>query len=361
MPASPADSALYRDLFSDVETQALFTDSAELRAMLLVEGALARVQGAIGVIPDDAAAYIDRASREVSIDPAALSAATAADGGPIPAFLAAFRKDAGAPEPMQFVHWGVSSQDIMDTALMLRLKRLCGIWAMRLDALLASLDTLAKAHRKTAIATPICDETTTDTSIADVVNEWQRALVLHRQALVNIIFPVSLLGVIGAPSAMGELGPQVCANLATALGLSYSAHTWHSDRTPLTDLSQWIEQTTATLGKMGKDLLLYTDSCVILPAELAAAALPQQQSQVGPSVLIALSRQCRALNALMQEAPPHTRHHHSAAWFTELLSLPQLCVSTGRALSLAVDLVTRIAPKLDKSAQQQPLDLDQVF
>ena len=73
MPASPADSALYRGLFSDDETVALFTDSAEIRAMLLVEGTLARVQGQLGLIPETAAAFIDRSAREVQIDPAALA------------------------------------------------------------------------------------------------------------------------------------------------------------------------------------------------------------------------------------------------------------------------------------------------
>ncbi|MGB3278332.1 MAG: lyase family protein, partial [Pseudorhodobacter sp.] len=177
MPAAPADSALYRGLFSDDEVQTLFSDSAELRAMLLVEGALARVQGKLGLIPADAAAYIDRASREVSIDPSALSAATAANGVPVPAFLAAFRKDAGAPEPMQYVHWGATSQDIMDTALMLRLKRLHGSWAARLDGLIATLGRLAETHAETPMAGRSYGQIATPTSFGATVAEWGRPLL----------------------------------------------------------------------------------------------------------------------------------------------------------------------------------------
>ena len=207
MPASPADSALYRDLFSDPEAQALFTDSAELRAMLLVEGALARVQGALGLIPADAAAYIDRASREVSIDPAALAAATATNGVPVPAFLAAFRKDAGAPEPMQFVHWGATSQDIMDTALMLRLKRLRGIWAARLDTLIGALADMADTYAGTPMPGRSYGQIATPTSFGAVVAEWGRPLLVQRQTLAAMHFPVSLSGAIGTLSAMGEQGP----------------------------------------------------------------------------------------------------------------------------------------------------------
>ena len=92
MPASPADSAIYRDLFADDETARLFSDSAEIRAMLLVEGALAKVQGEAGMIPLEAALFIERSAREVLIDPAGLARETARNGVPVPAFIAAFRK-----------------------------------------------------------------------------------------------------------------------------------------------------------------------------------------------------------------------------------------------------------------------------
>lgn len=354
MPASPADSALYRGLFSDVETANLFTDSAELRAMLLVEGALARVQGALGVIPVEAAAYIDRASREVSIDPASLSVATATNGVPVPAFLAAFRKDAGAPEPMQFLHWGATSQDIMDTALMLRLKRLRDIWAARLDALISALGALADKHAQTPMAGRSYGQIATPTSFGAVVAEWGRPLLHHRQTIENIIFSVSLSGAIGTLSAMGEQGPQVRADLATALGLTDPGHTWHSDRTPLTELSHWMTQLTASLGKMGADLILYTQSGiaeVTIAGAGASSTMPQKQNPVGPSVLVALSRQCVALNGLMQGAAVHQQQRDGAAWFTEWMTLPQLCISTGRALSLAAELATRVTPNIDVMAR----------
>ena len=87
MPASPIDSVLYGGLFGDRDTARLFSDSAELRAMLVVEGTLAKVQGALGMIPGDSAAVMHRASREAVIDPGALSAATAANAVPVPALL----------------------------------------------------------------------------------------------------------------------------------------------------------------------------------------------------------------------------------------------------------------------------------
>ena len=146
MPASAADSALYRKLFSDDETAALFTDNAEIRAMLLVEGALASVQGKLGLIPQEAAAFIERSAREVQLDPSALAAETAVNGVPIPALVAAFRKEMQAPDFAQYLHWGATSQDIMDTALALRLRRVCALWEGRLTDLARALGQLARRH-----------------------------------------------------------------------------------------------------------------------------------------------------------------------------------------------------------------------
>ena len=146
MPAALADSALHRPLFGDEATAALFTDSAEIRAMLLVEGALARVQGRLGLIPETAAAAIDRASREVQIDPAALGPEAAVNGVPVPGLVAAFRKAMQAPEHAQYLHWGATSQDIVDTALTLRLRRVTQDWDARLGRLIAALGALAGAH-----------------------------------------------------------------------------------------------------------------------------------------------------------------------------------------------------------------------
>jgi 3-carboxy-cis,cis-muconate cycloisomerase len=108
MPAAPADSALYRDLFNDDEIARLFTDSAEVRALLLVEGALAKVQGELGLIPADAATFLHRACTEVLIDPAALAAETAVNGVPVPALIKAFHKTSNAPDHAQYLRAGLT-------------------------------------------------------------------------------------------------------------------------------------------------------------------------------------------------------------------------------------------------------------
>jgi 3-carboxy-cis,cis-muconate cycloisomerase len=362
MPASPADSTIYRDLFGDAETAALFTDSAEVRAMLLVEGALARVQGALGLIPADAAAFIDRASREVQIDPSALASETARNGVPVPGLLAAFRKAAEAPDLMRWLHWGATSQDIVDTALALRLRRVLDLWETRLTALIAALGKLAAAHADLPMAARTYGQAATPSTFGAQVASWGRPLLRHRdrlQALRNDVLQVSLSGAAGTLSAMGAKGPQVRATLADALGLSDPGASWHSERDGIAALGAWMAGLSATLGKMGEDLILLTAtglSEVRITGAGGSSTMPQKQNPVGPSVLVALARLVIGLSATLTGAGLHRQARDGAAWFTEWLTLPQMCISLGRALALADDLAGRVQP--DSEAMARVLQAD---
>ena len=152
MPASPLDSALYRDLFGDLEVAKLFTDSAEIRAMLVVEGALAKAQGALGMIPETAAAAIHRDAMEVIIDPAGLARDTGQNAVPVPALVAAFREAMQAPDHAQYVHWGATSQDIMETGLKLRLRQALAISENRIRTASKSLGKICETHASLPIA-----------------------------------------------------------------------------------------------------------------------------------------------------------------------------------------------------------------
>ena len=362
MPASPADSALYRGLFSDDEAQRLFSDSAEIRSMLLVEGALARVQGDTGLIPKDAAAFIDRASREVQIDPAGLVDATAANGVAVPALLTAFRKAAEAPDMMQFVHWGATSQDIMDTGLMLRLKRLLELFAIRLDNVLDNLAALADETADLPMAGRTYGQVATPTSFGAVVAAWGRPLLRWRDqmgALRDECLCVSLSGAAGTSSAMGPSAPKIRADLAKGLDLADPGASWHSERDRIVRLSDWMAGVTGALGKIGEDLILLAQTGqgeVTISGAGASSTMPQKQNPVGPSVLVALARQTSAHAGLIHDAALHRQQRDGSAWFTEWLTLPQICVSTGKALAMSADLAQRISP--DPDAMLRGLDPD---
>lgn len=351
MPASPLDSALYRDLLSDPEVARLFTDSAEVRAMLLVEGALAKAQGTAGVIPEVSAAFLHRASLELQLDPAGLSAQTGNDAVCVPALVAAARKALEAPEHAQYLHWGATSQDILDTALVLRLRQVVTLYETRLHAVIRELGALAETHAETPMTGRTYGQAATPISFGAVVAGWGQPLLRHRDRLAELkprLLRVSLAGAAGTLSAMGAKGPDVRAGLARALGLADPGASWHSTRDTVAEFAAWMTALSASLGKMGDDLILLTQSGieeVALPAGGGSSTMPQKVNPVVPSVLVALARQAVGLNANMQGAVLHRQQRDAGAWIVEWMSLPQLAIGTGKALVLADVLARGITPR----------------
>ncbi|MDJ0628759.1 MAG: adenylosuccinate lyase family protein [Rhodobacter sp.] len=350
MPASAFDSALFRGLFGDAEVARLFTDSAELRAMLLVEGALAKTQGQLGLIPEVSAQAIHRASLEVQIDPAALAGATAQSAVVVPALVRAFRDAMNAPEHAQHVHFGATSQDIMDTGLILRLRQVLALCETRLTGVIQALGRLAADHAALPMAARTYGQTATVTGFGAVAASWGQPLLRHLDRLDRVredLLVVSLGGAAGTLSAMGPRGPEVRAALAEALDLGDPGGSWHSERDRLAAFAAWMTGLAASLGKMGEDLLLLTQSGigeVRLPAGGGSSTMPQKSNPVQPSVLVALARHLAALNTSMQGAGLHRQQRDGATWLSEWLTLPQMCIGLGRALSVAKDLGTGIAP-----------------
>ena len=360
MPAAPADSALYRDIFGDAETAALFTDSTEIRSLLLVEGALARVQGQLGLIPTEAAALIDRAAHDVQIDPGLLAPETARNGVPVPALLSAFRKAADAPDHLAWLHWGATSQDIIDTALALRLRQVIDLWDQRLSSLLLALASVAESHADLPMAARSYGQAATPTSFGALVASWGRPLLRHRGRLAAVrpdVLKVSLSGAAGTLSAMGPQGPAVRAALAAMLDLADPGSSWHSERDGIAAFAAVMAGMTASLGKLGEDLILLSQtglSEVLIAGAGGSSTMPQKQNPVTASVLVALARQVAGLCATLTAAGLHRQMRDGAAWFTEWLTLPQMVISTGRALACAGDLVPRLTP--DPVAMARVLD-----
>ena len=350
MPASALDSAIFRELFGDAETAKLFTDSAEIRAMMLVEGALARAQGRIGLIPEISAEAIHRASLELQIDPAGLASETGRNAVVVPALVAAFRKAMEAPEHAQYLHWGATSQDIMDTGLILRLRQVLALYEVRLSLLIKALGRLADAHAELPMAARTYAQAATPTSFGAVVAGWGQPLLRHHARLAAVrgeLLVVSLSGAAGTLSAMGADGPKVRAELAKELDLNDPGGSWHAERDRFTALAGWIAGCATSLGKIGEDLILLTQSGISevrLGSGGGSSTMPQKSNPVLPSLLSALARHLQTLNGAILSAGVHRQQRDGAAWLTEWLTLPQMCIGLARGLTAAEELASGLTP-----------------
>lgn len=350
MPASPFDSAIYGQLFGDPEIAKLFSDTAEIRAMLLTLGALAEAQAAHGVIPEISARAIQRAAMEVQIDPAALATETGRSAVVIPALVKAFRSEIPAPDHANYVHWGATSQDIMETALILRLRQVLSICEARLVTLTRALGDLAEAHADLPMAARTYGQLATPTTFGAVAAGWGAPHLRHIDRLAELrprLLCVSLSGAAGTGSMLGLDPAAIRASFAERLALSDPGESWHAVRDRTAELAGWMTLVCGSLAKIGEDLIVMTQSGVnevLLGDTGGSSTLPQKQNPVAPSLLVALAGHAVAMNSEIQLAQAHRQQRDGAAWMSEWLALPQICAATARALDVAIRLAGGITP-----------------
>jgi 3-carboxy-cis,cis-muconate cycloisomerase len=361
MTVSPFDSALTGPLLSDAETAALFGDQAALRAMLKVEAALAEAEARCGVIPAAAASVIAATAGALIPDPAALAAKTAEDGVPVPALVAVLRQAVAASagdEAAQAVHWGATSQDIIDTGLVLRLRRAIDILDGRIAALAAALAGLAHAHRGTVMPGRTRSQQATPISFGLKVAGWLAPLLRDRDRLKELKPRLLLLSFGGASGTLGALGADglaVEAALAEILDLGVPPMPWHAQRDGLAEFAGWLALVTGTLGKIGRDLILLAQNEV---AEVrpggggGSSTMPQKSNPVGPEALVALARFNAGMVGQLHQAMLHEHERDGAAWQIEWLALPQMVVATGAALNHALAVAGSLTVDKDRMAAQ---------
>jgi len=366
MAASVFDSQLNGDLFPSGDAGRLFTDSAEVRAMLLVEGALAKAQGAAGVIPADSAAAISRAVMEVQVDPSSLRKATGQNGVPVPALIAAFRAEMNAPEHAQYVHWGATSQDIMDSGLMLRLRQALMLIEADLRSVVQSLAKLAETHATLPMPARTYGQHATPTSFGAVAATWGAPILdllgelplLRKNCLL-----VSLSGAAGTASALGDQPAELRAELAKALSLNDPGRSWHVNRTPILRIADWLVRANIAMGKLGEDAIALVQTGIgeiTLGGSGASSTMPQKQNPVSPSVLVALARQSSALISVLHGAAMQQHQRDGVAWFSEWLCLPQIVLGAASAAKITNELCATLAPNSDAMRAALDAGLDMI-
>lgn len=366
MAASVFDSHIFTHLFPTGEVGRLFSDTAEVRAMLLVEGALAKVQGEQGIIPELSAQAIHRATMELQIDPGALSRPTGENGVSVPGLLTAFRTAMNAPEHAQFMHWGATSQDIIDTALMLRLKQALAQIETQARALLTTLAQLADQHAGLPMAGRTYGQHATPTSFGALAAAWGWPLldlIAELTQLKSSSLLVSLSGAAGTAAALGQHAPDTRARLADALALTDPQRSWHTDRAPLLRIAGWLGRLVTALAKIGADLTELTQTGigeVVLQGAGASSTMPQKQNPVGPSTLVALATHVHGQIACLNTASVHRLQRDGAAWFTEWTALPQAVLGTAAAVTLCNRIVPEIAPDTEAMTRALTDHLDMI-
>lgn len=344
MTVSVFDHPWLSALLGDDEIALYFSAAAEQREMLEFEVALAQAEAEHGIIPAEAAQAIAAAAREFLPEPRAFAAGTLRDGMVVPDWVAQLRKAVGAPHDA-YVHFGSTSQDVLDTSLILRLKPVLEILAMRLNALDSRLAALLASHG----ALPAMARTRMQRALpitwADRIAAWRAPLARHQKRLQELtprLLVVQFGGPVGTLEKLGDKGPSVAASLARHLDLAVPASAWHSARDNLAEFAGWLSLLAGTLGKIGQDIALLAQNEI---AEVTVAgaghssAMPHKQNPVLAEILVTLARFNATQVSAMHHALVHEQERSGAAWTLEWMVLPQMVVVTGAALARGLALL----------------------
>lgn len=342
---TPLDSAIFAPLFTDEEISTLFSDGAFVHALVEVEIALARGEGRLGVIPPMVAARIAEV-RADRIDTEALTKGTLRSGFPIIALVEELRKQVGS-EAAPFVHWGATTQDIMDTACILQLRSATELFKTRLMAIVRHLSALADRHRNLVVAGRTHGQQALPITFGIKVAAWLTPLLRHLQRLDEILprmLVVQFGGAAGTLAALGAKGLAVMQALAGELRLGVPLMPWHAQRDSLVEFAGWLSLVTGSLGKMAQDIILLAQTEVgevgesAEPGRGGSSTMPQKSNPITSELIIAAARTNASLLSAMHNAQIQEQERATHGWQMEWLALPQMMLLTSGALKHALYL-----------------------
>ena len=311
-------------------------DRAWLRAMVEVEAALAWAQAGAGLIPEPAAQAIVDACARVQLDPAELGAAAAGSGNPVVPLVQRLRAVVD-PDHAAYVHFGATSQDVLDTAGMLVARRALHPMMVDLTAAADLAADLARAYRDTPMAGRTLLQLAVPTTFGLKAAGWMLGLdeaLTGLAAVRDRRLAVQFGGAAGTLAGLRGAGVDVAARLATALGLAEPVLPWHTVRLRPAELAGALGQAAGVVGKVARDLTLLAQNEVGEVSEGTpggSSAMAHKQNPVAAVSALAGAAQAPGLVATVLGAMAHEHERAAGAWHAEWRPLRELLVATGSA------------------------------
>jgi len=355
------DSMLYRDVFSTPAMRAVFSDQAQLRAYVQAEVALAVAQGEAGVIPRDMAQTIALQAPTIELDSEQLKRDTENVGYPIVGLVRQLSERLG--EAGRYLHWGATTQDIMDTATVLQLREAVALIETQLADAMAELSRLAHLHRNTPMAGRTHLQQALPITFGHKAAIWlsmlQRSADRLEQAKPRAL-QAQLGGATGTLASLGDRGLDVREGYARVLGLAEPDITWHVARDGLVELVQTLAVICGALGKVGYDvmILMATEIGEVLEPfsshRGASSTMPQKRNPISSEILLANAKMSREAASLMLDSMVQDLERATGPWHCEWLALPQVCLLTAGSLAQAQFMLSGLI--VDPLAMKRNLD-----
>ncbi|MGY1727314.1 3-carboxy-cis,cis-muconate cycloisomerase [Geodermatophilus sp. SYSU D01062] len=350
-------TGLFAGTFARGGAAAAVSDDAWFRALLEVEAALARAAAAAGLVPATAADAVTAACADPSrLDLAAVVAHAADAGNPVPPLVRALQAVVGERDAVA-VHVGATSQDVLDTALLLLARRAVATLDADLAAAADSCAALAREHRDDVVVGRTLMQQALPTTFGLKAATWLAGLDGARLRLAEVVasLPVQYGGAVGTLAASRGAGVAVRAALAEELGLVAPAVPWFTTRLPVADLAGALGAAAGVVATVAVDVVLLAQSEVAEVAEAGegrggSSAMPHKRNPVAAISARACARRAPGLVATLLGAMEQEHERAAGAWHSEWPTLTDLLVTVGSAAAWLAESLRGLRPDVGRMA-----------
>ena len=330
-------------VLGDGELAAIFSEARYVAEMVAVEAALATVEARLGVIPAESGKVIVERAASFRPDLGVIRSRLADDGVPVIELVRQLRQHVGGAAADD-VHFGATTQDVMDTALVLQMRAALAAVEKTLGRAIDNLAAMARRYREAVMPGRTHSQQAVPIPFGLKAAGWLAPLLRHRARLTEIrprVLAVQLGGAAGTLEPLGERGVEVAEALAAELSLSAPSLPWHTQRDTLAEVAGWLSLVSGSLAKMAQDVILLAQTEVGEVRETAeegrggSSTMPQKVNPITSEQIIAVARTNAALLSAMHQALIQEHERATSGWQMEWWTLPQMFELTASALRKA--------------------------
>ena len=358
MSTTVFDSSLFRDMFGTAEMRGVFSDQALIERYIEVEVALARAEARCGVIPAAAAEQIAAKATYASLDLALMQHETEIVGYPILPLVEQLSKTCG--EAGRYLHWGATTQDIMDTAVVLQVRAALAIVERDILAVRGLLAGLAQRYRDTPMAGRTHLQHALPITFGYKCAVWLSMFDRHAERLVELRPRVEVgqfAGAAGTLASLGDKGLEVQEALMAELGLNVPQATWHVARDGLAEALNFLGLVSGSLGKVALDVMMMMTSELgeayepFVKGRGASSTMPQKRNPISCELMYAAAKGVRQQAGLMLDAMIQDFERSTGPWQAEWIAIPEAFALTAASLGQAKFMLAGLEVRTERMRQ----------
>lgn len=357
------DSKLFGSMFGTKAMKEIFSDEGQVKQWLIVEAAIARAQGDLGIIPKEAAIEISSKAQLKYIDIEALGKEIEVASHPIVPIIKQLER-ACNNNYGQFVHWGATTQDIMDTGNVLQIKKAFNLIEPKLKNIIRVLMKLAEKHKETIMpgrthgqhALPITFSFKVSGWIDELGRQLDRLQSLRERVLIG-----QFSGAVGTLASFNKDGLKVQEKVMDILELKTPKIAWHTSRDNLVEVAMFMGMLMGTMAKIAKEVTILQKTEIkeleepFKDGQIGSSTMPHKRNPVLCQNIVTISKVVRKNASLVLENMDHEHERDMIRWQVEWAAFPEIFIMSDAALDMVEKVVSNI--KVNEKQMRRNIDL----